>query len=63
MKQINQMLKYLTHIKNYVIVFNDQANNSNIIFIDFSDVSFANDLNIRQSFNDYCFKLFDDMID
>ena len=46
-KQINRVLKYLTHIKNYVIVFNDQANNLNIIFIDFSDVSFANDLNIR----------------
>ena len=23
MKQINRVLKYLTHIKNYVIVFND----------------------------------------
>ena len=63
MKQINRVLKYLTHIKNYVIVFNDQANNSNIIFINFSNVSFANDLNTRQSFNDYCFKFFDDMID
>ena len=62
-KQTNRMLKYLIHIKNYVIVFNDQANNSNIIFINFSDVSFANDLNTRQSFNDYCFKLFNDMID
>ena len=63
MKQINRVLKYLAHIKNYVIVFNDQANNSDIIFIDFSDFSFANDLNTRQSFNDYCFKFFDDMID
>ena len=63
MKQVNRMFKYLAHIKNYVIVFNDQTNNSDIIFINFSDVSFANDLNIRQSFNDYCFKLFDDMID
>ena len=62
MKQINRMLKYLTHIKNYVIIFNDQANNLDIIFINFLNVSFANDLNTRQNFNDYCFKLFDDMI-
>ena len=63
MKQINRVLKYLIYIKNYVIILNDQTNNSNIIFINFSNISFANDLNIFQNFNDYCFKLFDDMID
>ena len=47
MKQINRMLRYLAHIKNYVIVFNDQTNNLDIIFIDFSNVFFANDLNTR----------------
>ena len=63
MKQTNRTLKYLTHIKNYVIVYNDQTNNENIIFIDFFDVSFVDDINIRQSSNEYCFKLFDDLID
>ena len=63
MKQTNRTLKYLTHIKNYVIVYNDQTNQKNIIFMKFFDVSFANDINIRQSSNEYCFKLFDDLID
>ena len=63
MKQVDRMFRYLTHTKNYVIVFNDQTNNSNIIFLNFSNASFADDLNIHQSFNDYCFKFFDDMID
>ena len=63
MKQVDKMLKYLTNIKNYVTVFNDQTNNSNIIFIKFLDTSFADDLNICQIFNDYCFKIFDEMID
>ena len=57
------MLKYLIYIKNYVIVFNNQANNLNVIFIIFSNVFFANDLNIRQIFNDYCFEFFNDLID
>ena len=62
MKQVDKMFKYLIYTKNYVIVFNDQTNNSNIIFLNFSNASFANDLNIRQNFNNYCFKLFDDII-
>ena len=63
MKQVDKMLKYLIYTKNYVIVFNDQTNNSNTIFLNFSNVSFADDLNIHQNFNDYCFKFFNDMID
>ena len=63
MKQTNRTLKYLTHIKNYVIVYNDQTNQKNIIFMKFFDVSFANDINTRQNSNEYCFKLFDDLID
>ena len=63
MKQVDKIFKYLTHTKNYVIVFNDQTNNSNIIFLNFLNVSFADDLNTRQNFNNYCFKFFDDMID
>ena len=63
MKQTNRTLKYLTHTKNYVIVYNEKANNSDVIFLNFFDVSFANDINTRQNSNDYCFKLFDDFID
>ena len=62
-KQTNRTLKYLTHTKNYVIIFDDQTNNTNIIFLNFFDVSFVDDINTRQNFNEYCFKLFDDFID
>ena len=62
-KQTNRTLKYLTHTKNYVIIFDDQINNTNIIFLNFSNVSFVDDINIRQNFNEYCFKFFDDFID
>ena len=47
MKQVDRMFRYLIYTKNYIIVFNDQINNSNIIFIKFLNVSFADDLNIR----------------
>ena len=63
MKQADRMFRYLTHMKNYVIIFNNQINNSNIISIKFLDTSFANDLNTRQNFNNYYFKLFNEMID
>ena len=62
-KQTNRTLKYLIYTKNYVIVFDDQINSTNIIFLNFFNVSFANDINIRQNSNNYCFKLFDDFID
>ena len=63
MKQVDRVLRYLIYTKNFVIVFNNQINSSNIIFIKFSNASFADDLNIRQKFNDYYFKFFDEMID
>ena len=63
MKQVDRIFKYLTHTKNYIIVFNDQTNNSNIIFMKFLNASFADDLNIRQNFNNYYFKLLDEIID
>ena len=63
MKQTNRTLEYLAHTKNYVIVYNEEASNSDVIFLNFFDVSFANDINTRQNSNDYCFKLFDDLID
>ena len=63
MKQVDKVFRSLTHTKNYVIIFKDQTNNSNIIFIKFLNTSCTNDLNIRQSFNDSCFNFFDEMID
>ena len=46
-KQTNRTLIYLTHTKNYVIVYDDQASNTNIIFLNFFDVSFADDVDTR----------------
>ena len=62
-KQTIRTLKYLTHIKYYVIVYKNQTNHEIIIFLNFSNASFANDLNIRQNSNEYCFMFFDDFID
>ena len=62
-KQTNWTLKYLIHTKNYVIIYNDQTSNADIIFLNFSNVFFANDIDTRQISNEYCFKLFDDFID
>ena len=62
-KQATRTLKYLTHIKYYAIVYKNQTNHEIIIFLNFSDASFANDLDIRQNSNEYCFMLFDDLID
>ena len=62
-EQVDRVFRYLVHTKNYAFVFNGEVSNLNTIFLDSSDVSFADDLNIRQSFNDYCFKFFDGMID
>ena len=62
-KQATRTLEYLTHIKYYVIVYKEQANHAIIIFLNSSDASFANDLNTRQSSNEYCFMLYDDLID
>ena len=63
MKAINKVLRYLAHTRSYGIVFNVQAINTNCIFFDSSDASFANDVETRYSSQKYCFKLFDGMID
>ena len=57
------MLKYLTYIRSYEIVFNNQTININFIFFDSSDASFADDLRTRHSSQKYCFKFFNEMID
>ena len=62
-KQTIRTLKYLTHIKYYVIVYKSQTNYTIIIFLISSNASFANDLDIRQNSNEYCFMFFDDFID
>ena len=46
-KQMTRTLKYLTHIKYYVIVYKNQTNHEIIIFLISSNASFAYDLNIR----------------
>ena len=61
--QSNHTLKYLINTKNYVIVFDKQSVNSNIIFINSFDVSFANNEKTYQNLYKYCFCLFNDMID
>ena len=54
---------FYTHIKYYIIVYKNQTKYTIIIFLISSNASFANDLNIRQNSNEYCFMFFDDFID
>ena len=61
--QSDHTLEYLVHTKKYAIVFNDQSANSEIIFLTSSDVSFANDEKTRQNAHEYCFRLFNELID
>ena len=61
--QSDHTLEYLAHTKKYVIVFNGQSTNSKIIFLTLSDASFANDEKTRQSAHEYCFRLFNELID
>jgi hypothetical protein len=56
----NRMIAYLNDIKNLIIEF---SRNFTEIFLCASDVAFADDELIRQSSNDYLFKLYDDSID
>ena len=44
-KQTNRTLKYLAYTKNYIIVYNKQATNSNIIFLNFFNVFFVDNIN------------------
>ena len=62
LKAVNKVFRYLTHIRNYEIVFNVQAININCIFFESSDASFADDIKTRYNFQKYCFKLSDEMI-
>ena len=39
------MLAYLIYTKNYAIVYNNQTNNANIIFLNFFDVLFVDNVN------------------
>ena len=57
-KQTIRTLKYLTHIKYYVIVYKNQTNHAIIIFLNILNTLFANDLNICQNSNEYYFMFF-----
>jgi hypothetical protein len=56
----NRVIAYLNDITNLVIEFSE---NSSEIFLNASDVAFADDELIKKSSNDYFFKLYDDSID
>ena len=64
-KCVDRTIVYLKLIKRFVIRFNfDFSNNFlNLIFIDNSNVSFADDFLIKYSFQGYAFKLLENMID
>ena len=59
----DRVLRYLTHTKEYSIIFDSETESSKTIFLESSDASYADDLLTRRSFQKYCFRLFNEMID
>ena len=59
----DRVLRYLTHTKNYFIIFDFETEDSKTIFLKSSNALYADDLHTRRCFQRYCFKLFDEMID
>ena len=59
----DRVLKYLESIKNLAILYDDYYSSHFVsIFLDNSDVSFADDIFTRYSSQNYAFALFDDLI-
>ena len=56
------MFQYLIHIKDYVIIFDSKINDLKIIFLNFLDAFYADDVETRHNFQNYCFKLFNGLI-
>jgi hypothetical protein len=57
----DRMISYLYEIKNLAIEYFDKRSTNILLCV--SDATFANDETIRQSFDDYLFQLYNDLID
>jgi hypothetical protein len=55
------MISYLYEIKSFVIEYFDKRLTNILLCV--NDATFANDEAIRQSFNEYFFQLYNDLID
>jgi hypothetical protein len=62
MKLANRILKYLRHTKKLVIEFNNELE-AQIIFLTSSNALFVDDIETRFSFQEYAFKLLNELID
>ena len=59
----DRMLRYLTHTKDYSIIFDLETEDSKTIFLKSSDAFYAGDSHIQRNIQEYCFKLLNKMID
>jgi hypothetical protein len=61
-KVVNRTLKYMRHTKKLAIKFNTKSE-AHIRFLASNDASFVDDIKTRFSFQEYAFKLFNELID
>ena len=60
---VDKLLRYLTHTKKFFIVFNLEVHDFKTVFLKSSNIFYDDDIYIRHSSQDYCFRFFNDMID
>ena len=60
---VDKLLRYLTHTKKFSIVFDLEIHDSKTVFLESSNAFYDDDIYIRHSSQNYCFRLFNDMID
>ena len=60
---VDRLFRYLTHTKKFSIVFDLEIHDSKTVFLESSNAFYDDDIYTRHSSQDYCFRLFNDMID
>ena len=60
---VDRLFRYLIHTKKFFIVFDFEIHDSKTVFLKFSNAFYDDDIYIRHSSQNYCFRLFNDMID
>ena len=60
---VDRLFRYLTYTKKFSIVFDLEIHDFKTVFLKFSNAFYDDDIYIRHSSQNYCFRLFNDMID
>ena len=60
---VDRLFRYLIHTKKFYIIFDLEIHDSKTVFLKFSNAFYDDDIYIRHSSQNYCFRFFNDMID